>query len=64
MPEDEPYGAEMDALMADVQDRIDAGELDGAEVSAYLAEADELIQRAEQHDSIALDAVNCMLRKI
>jgi len=64
MPEDEPYGAEMDALMAGVQDRIDAGELDGAEVSAYLAEADELIQRAEQHDSIALDAVNCMLRKI
>jgi hypothetical protein len=64
MPEDEPFGAEMDALMADVQDRIDAGELDGAEVSAYLAEADELIQRAEQHDAIAMDAVNCMLRKI
>lgn len=64
MPEDEPYGAEMDALMADINARIDAGELDGPEVSAYIAEADELIARAEQHDVIAMEAVNCMLRKI
>ncbi|MEK9918068.1 MAG: hypothetical protein VW496_01630 [Pelagibacteraceae bacterium] len=64
MPEDEPYMAEMDALMADINARIDAGELDGAEVSAYIAEADEMIRRAEQHDIIAMEAVTCMLRKV
>jgi len=64
MPEDEPYGAELDALMDGIKARVDAGELDGAEVAAYLAEADELIVRAEQHDVVAMEAVTCMLGKI
>lgn len=61
--EGDPYGTELQAMIADINQRIENDELP-ADTAAYLAEADELIQKAENHDYIAYEAVTCMLGKL
>lgn len=54
---------EIEAMIADINARIDNGELDGNEVAEYLAEADDMIQKAENHDAMAFEAVACITGK-
>lgn len=54
---------EIEAMIADINARVDNGELDGNEVAEYLAEADDMIQKAENHDAMAFEAVACITGK-
>jgi len=50
-------------MIADINIRIENGELDGDEVAEYLAEADDLIVKAENHDAVAHEAISCIIGK-
>jgi hypothetical protein len=54
---------ELTAMIEDIKARVDNGELDSSEVAEYLAEADNIIRQAENHDSLAHQAVACITGK-
>lgn len=59
----DPDVVELEAMIADINVRIENGELDGDEVAEYLAEADDLIVKAENHDAVAHEAISCIIGK-